>query len=46
MKVTTGAVVNERSATKKEIIEKWKRKIDKGEYPFIVIKDLETDTNK
>jgi hypothetical protein len=36
-KVTTGAVVNEKPPTKEDMIQEWKRKISKGEYPFIYV---------
>jgi hypothetical protein len=36
-KVTTGARVNEQSLTKQDMIQEWKWKISKGEYPFIYV---------
>ncbi|WP_169810199.1 hypothetical protein [Paenibacillus glacialis] len=36
-KVTTGARVNEQPRTKQDIIQEWKLKISKGEYPFIYV---------
>ncbi|KAF6628130.1 hypothetical protein H6F38_20120 [Paenibacillus sp. EKM208P] len=34
-KVTTGARVNEQPLSKQDMIQEWKRKINKGEHPFI-----------
>lgn len=34
-KATTGARVNEQLLSKQDIIQEWKQKISKGEYPFI-----------
>ncbi|WP_311080541.1 hypothetical protein [Paenibacillus polymyxa] len=34
-KVTTGAIVNEKPPTQEDMIQEWKSKISKGEYPFI-----------
>ncbi|MEK5262138.1 hypothetical protein MHH57_23830 [Paenibacillus sp. FSL H7-0442] len=34
-KVTTGAIVNEKAPTQEDMVQEWKRKISKGEYPFI-----------
>ncbi|WP_328801147.1 hypothetical protein T3H97_24595 [Paenibacillus sp. LX16] len=34
-KETTGAIVNEQPPTQEDMIQEWKRKISKGEYPFI-----------
>ncbi|MEC0184386.1 hypothetical protein P4H61_23155 [Paenibacillus peoriae] len=34
-KVTTGAIVNEQPPTQEDMIQEWKRKISRGEYPFI-----------
>ncbi|AHM68429.1 hypothetical protein ACT3XG_23610 [Paenibacillus polymyxa] len=36
-KVTTGAIVNEKTPTQEDMVQEWKRKISKGEYPFIYI---------
>ncbi len=39
-KVTTGARVNEQPQSKQDMIQEWKRKISKGEYPFIHVASL------
>ncbi|WP_170970739.1 hypothetical protein [Paenibacillus terrae] len=36
-KETTGAIVNEKPPTQEDMIQEWKRKISRGEYPFIYV---------
>ncbi|WP_167383735.1 hypothetical protein [Paenibacillus kribbensis] len=45
-KVTTGAVVNEQPPTQEDIIQEWKRKISRGEYPFIYVNQHNTKSEK
>ncbi|URJ43287.1 hypothetical protein MF628_002887 [Paenibacillus polymyxa] len=41
-KVTTGAIVNEKAPTQEDRVQEWKRKISKGEYPFIYVNQHST----
>ncbi|WP_176702333.1 MULTISPECIES: hypothetical protein [Paenibacillus] len=45
-KVTTGAVVNEKPPTQEDMVQEWKHKISKGEYPFIHINQPRTQSEK